>query len=62
MNFVDFTMIPMWVSICLGLVNLSYTKATMKIPKVFGELQNIIDTYRSILRASPPDTCKRPFS
>ncbi len=36
MSFVDFTMIPMWGSICLGPVNLAYTGATMKIPKFLG--------------------------
>jgi hypothetical protein len=36
MSFVDFTMIPMWGSICLGPVNLAYTRATTKIPKFLG--------------------------
>jgi hypothetical protein len=36
MSFVVFTMIPMWGSICLGWVNLAYTRTTVKIPKFLG--------------------------
>jgi hypothetical protein len=52
MDFVVFTMIPIWGSICLGRVNLAYTRTTVTIPKFWGgQLQNIIDTC-SALRVS----------
>jgi hypothetical protein len=36
MDFAIFTMIPMWGSICLGRVNLAYSRTTVKIPKFLG--------------------------
>jgi len=51
------------VPICLGRVNLAYTRTMVKILKFLGggQLQNIIDRC-SVLRASPPHTCKHRFS
>ncbi len=61
MSFVVFTMIPMWESICLGRVSVPYTRTIMTISKFLGAASNIIDTC-SAFRASPPHTCKHPFS
>ncbi len=42
MSFVVFTMIPMWGSICLGRVNLAYTRTMVKVPKFLGAVSKTL--------------------
>jgi hypothetical protein len=59
MGFAVFTMIPMWGSICLGQVNLAYSRTTVKIPKFLGAVSK---HYVASLEHLHPQTCKDPFS
>jgi hypothetical protein len=58
MGFAIFTMIPMWGSICLGRVNLAYSRTTVKIPKLLGAASK---HYVASLEHLHPTPANTPF-
>jgi hypothetical protein len=58
MGFATFTMITMWGSICLGQVNLAYSRTTVKIPKFLGAASK---HYVASLEHLHPHSCKHPI-
>jgi hypothetical protein len=56
MGFAIFSMIPVWGSICLGRVNLAYSRTTMEIPKFLGAAH-----YVASLEHLHPTPANTPF-
>jgi hypothetical protein len=58
MGFAIFTMIPICGSICLGQVNLAYSRTTVKIPKFLGAVSK---HYVTSLKHLHPTLANTPF-
>ncbi len=56
MGFAIFTMIPMWGSICLGRVNLTYSRTAVKIPKFLGAASKHYAASSEHLHPTPANT------